>query len=98
MDVAGSLARRSVLAVEPTVWDRDRPLLREIVRRLDADGPGVDPRQVGAAIGMGHEAVARAAVRLADAGMLYAMRGDDRVISVHAVSEAGLTASEEWPA
>jgi hypothetical protein len=83
--------------VEQTLWDRDGRLLREIAMRLEAEGPGVDPRRVADAIGMSHEDADRAAVRLNDAGMLKALRGDDRVMSVHGLTSTGLRESGEWP-
>jgi len=81
-----------------TSWqDRERPLLRAIVKQLDADGPGVDPRKAADAIEMSHEDADRAANLLNRAKMLDALTGDDRVLSVHEVTEKGLQAAGEWP-
>lgn len=85
--------------MEPTSWaNREGLLLRAIIDRLDAEGPGVDPRRVADAIGMSHADADRASRRLHDAKMLRAMAGDDRVMSVREVTEKGLQAAGEWPA
>jgi len=81
-----------------TSWpDREGPLLRAIVRQLEAEGRGVDPRKAADAIEMSHEDADRAVNRLYRAGMLDALPGDDRVLSVHDVTEKGLQAAGEWP-
>lgn len=85
--------------MKQTSWaSREGLLLRAIVDRLEVEGRGVDPRRAADAIGMSHEDADWAADRLYRAEMLRALTGDDRMISVHEVTEKGLQASGEWPA
>lgn len=79
--------------MEQTLWDRDGRLLREIGRWLAVEGSGVEPRPVADAIEMSYQDADRAAANLHRAGMLDAMTGDDRVVSVHGLTPAGLRES-----
>lgn len=84
--------------MDSSSWhDREGPLLRAIAALLEIEGRGVDPRRAAETIGMSHADADKAADRLHAAGMLKALTGDDRVMSVRDLTEKGLQTAGEWP-
>jgi hypothetical protein len=82
----------------PDMWTtRDRPVLVEVVRRIDADEDLIDGAHVAAATGLSEEDVARAGRNLERAGLVELAGFLASGISFTGVSAEALRVTGLWP-